>query len=76
MSGVSCRAGPVCSEYVVTAGNTDASMFCVQIMADALTMWEELGKIDNTKVGYVLCFSWQIKTIAAVVTFTLLWTLA
>ena len=45
-------------------------------MADALTMWEELGKIDNTKVRLVLCFALQIVEIAAVDTIMLLWTLA
>ena len=45
-------------------------------MADALTMWEELGKIDNTKVCLVLCFILQIIAIAAAVTIMLLLTLA
>jgi len=26
-------------------------MVLLQIMADALTMWEELGRIENTKVS-------------------------
>lgn len=46
-------SGPLRSTSLVTAGNTDANVFCAQIMADALTMWEELGKIDNTKVSLV-----------------------
>lgn len=43
----------------------DSIGFCLQIMADALTMWEELGKIENTKVWVTFVF---LKTI--------LWTLS
>lgn len=30
---------------------SDQRRTCLQIMADALTMWEELGRIENTKVA-------------------------
>ncbi|KAA6427654.1 MAG: ornithine carbamoyltransferase [Trebouxia sp. A1-2] len=40
------------SSSPVINGLTDYNHPC-QIMADALTMWEELGRIENTKVVYV-----------------------
>lgn len=55
MSGALYCTSPLCTQTLLTAGKTNSSLFCGQIMADALTMWEELGKIDNTKVSLVLC---------------------
>ena len=72
MSGVSRCSRHLCSRNLVTAGDSDASEFYVQIMADALTMWEELGKIDNTKVCLVLCSDLQISVMAAAVKIMLL----
>ena len=35
---------------VCRTSQSQADMVLLQIMADALTMWEELGRIENTKV--------------------------
>lgn len=39
------------SDCPVVNGLTDYNHPC-QIMADALTMWEELGRVEGTKVGF------------------------
>ncbi len=39
----------LCSSYQPSLSHAD--MVLLQIMADALTMWEELGRIENTKVS-------------------------
>ena len=40
----------LCTKDLQVAQTHCQPFACLQIMADALTMWEELGKIEGTKV--------------------------